>query len=110
LIMGRHLATALVAFALNIVCLSGQAQAGNRGLPCDAFGRNPDGSWTALRKTQIPGTPVLLVIQAGGVLRPGAAIMGLDLATMLDRQCPPERKLRSNRSRHRHYWASPAIP
>jgi HdeA/HdeB family len=87
--VSTHFKIAIVAMALIAIGLS-VPQAQSQDLPCDSFMKNRDGSWSALRDAQIPGAGDRLVIRAGSVLRPGAAIKGLDLATMLDRQCPAE--------------------
>lgn len=79
---------AFVAVALSTGCLSGPARAQSGDLPCDAFAKNADGLWYATRNADIPGTGESLTIRQGSILRPGAAIRGLDLATMLDRECP----------------------
>ena len=79
---------AFVAATLGAGCLSGPAWAQSSDLPCDAFAKNADGLWYATRNADIPGTGENLTIRQGSILRPGAAIRGLDLATMLDRECP----------------------
>jgi hypothetical protein len=64
------------------------ARAQNNDIPCDAFQKNDDGTWSAMRSVQILGTGQRLTIRDGSVLRPGSDIRGLDLATELDRKCP----------------------
>ena len=79
---------AFVAVTLGTGCLGGAARAQSGDLPCDAFAKNADGSWYATRNVDIPGTGQSLTIRQGSILRPGAAIRGLDLASMLDKECP----------------------
>ena len=55
---------------------------------CDSFTKNPDGSWVALNNTEIPGLGRKITIRQGSVLRPGATILGVDMAGYLDEQCP----------------------
>jgi hypothetical protein len=86
--MRRHLAGVLVGAALCFACPNPGAHAQSNDIPCDAFVKNPDDTWSALRNVAIQGTGDSLTIRQGSVLRPGAAIKGLDLATMLDQQCP----------------------
>ena len=88
--MASGLVPAVVAIALNTVCLGAISRAQDKSMPCDAFVKNPDGSWSATRNAAIQGTGASLTIRAGSVLRPGASIRGLDLATILDRECPVE--------------------
>jgi HdeA/HdeB family len=54
--------------------------------PCDAFVRLGDGSWQAQATTLIPGPNFR--VQEGSVWRPGATVMGVDIATALDKACP----------------------
>lgn len=83
--MWCRLAGTLVAFLL----LAGSgADAQTADVPCDAFQKNDDGSWSALRSAQITGTGDRLTIRDGSVLRPGATIRGQDLAALLDQKCP----------------------
>jgi hypothetical protein len=86
--MRRHLAGVLVAVASFCACAGTGAHAQSNDIPCDAFVKNPDDTWSALRNVAIRGTGDSLTIRQGSVLRPGAAIKGIDLATMLDQQCP----------------------
>ena len=86
--MRRRLAMAPVAVALSLAWLNAGAQAQSADIPCDAFVKNADDSWSAIHNAAIRGTGESLTIREGSVLRPGAAIKGLDLAAMLDQQCP----------------------
>jgi hypothetical protein len=57
-------------------------------VPCDSFVKNDDGSWSALRSVPIHGVGESFTVREGSVLRPGAAIRGVDLASILDERCP----------------------
>ena len=57
-------------------------------VPCDSFVKNDDGSWSALRSVPIHGVGESFTVREGSVLRPGAAIRGVDLASILDDRCP----------------------
>jgi hypothetical protein len=82
--------TVIIAIGLTAAWLNAARAQSNQGgdLPCDAFARNADGLWYATRNAEIGGVGGRLVIRQGSVLRPGAAIRGLDLAAILDEQCP----------------------
>ena len=78
---------AVAALVAIVTALTSMAQAQDR-IPCDSFMKNPDGSWVALNNTDIPGLGRKLTIRQGSVLRPGATILSIDMAAMLDEQCP----------------------
>jgi hypothetical protein len=80
----------VLAVVLFLPGLAVDAAAQENSIPCDAFVKNADGSWAALRNAAIRGTGQSLTIREGAVLRPGAAIRGLDLVAELDQQCPAE--------------------
>jgi hypothetical protein len=85
--MRRRLAWAVLAIAWQTLGLAAGAQAQDSGgIQCDAFAKNPDGSWTVLEKTYIPGPNVR--VEAGSVFRPGGTFLGDDLALRLDKACP----------------------
>jgi hypothetical protein len=86
--MRSHSAGVLVAIASCFACPGTGAHAQSNDIPCDAFVKNSDDTWSALRNVAIQGTGDSLTIRQGSVLRPGAVIKGIDLATMLDQQCP----------------------
>lgn len=50
--------------------------------------KNDDNTWSALRSVAIHGVGESFTIREGIVLRPSATIKGVDLASILDRQCP----------------------
>jgi HdeA/HdeB family len=76
---------ALAAIALAGADLSAPARA--QSFPCDAFVRNPDGSWTAMQEARVPAAGRVFNIRAGSVLRPGATMMGLDMSAVLAEEC-----------------------
>lgn len=85
--MRRHLAVALcLAFALQIGFAVSAANAETSTLPCDAFAKNADGSWTVLTTTYIEGPDVKL--QKDAVFPPGFIIRGYDIAALLAKACP----------------------
>ena len=55
-------------------------------LPCDAFAKAADGSWTSV-ENDIYSEPKFCIRQ-GSVWRPGATFLGLDIAGALTPQCP----------------------
>ena len=86
--MWARTTTALIAFALGVLGPDAGARAQRLDIPCDAFVKNDDATWSALRSVPIHGVGESLTIREGSVLRPGAAIRGVDLASVLDQQCP----------------------
>jgi len=85
----RHRFTiSIVAIALSATCLNTAAQAQSIALPCDDFIKNPDGSWTAQRDVPVYGLGRKLTLRQGGTLAPGAAILSVDFAALLEQQCP----------------------
>jgi hypothetical protein len=85
--MRDHAAVAVLVLVLAFTGAVPAARAQDR-IPCDSFMKNPDGSWVALNNTDIPGLGRKLTIRQGSVLRPGATILSIDMAAMLDEQCP----------------------
>jgi hypothetical protein len=77
-----------VAMALGGFGLSTAVQAESIVLPCDAFIKNPDGSWTAKRDVPVTGLGRKLTLRQGGALAPGATILSVDFAALLEQQCP----------------------
>jgi len=75
---------AIAAIALQTLCLGAAAQA-QEELPCEAFAKNSDGSWTATQPAFILGPN--FSVRAGGVFRPGEKFNGYDLAAKLDEAC-----------------------
>lgn len=81
----RFLITAVFAFVAAEPAANIRAQ---DRVACDSFMKNPDGSWVALNNADIPGLGRKLTIRQGSVLRPGATILSVDMAALLDQQCP----------------------
>jgi hypothetical protein len=87
----RHgFATAAGTFIFAAVCLSTPALAQSGDLPCDAFQKNPDGTWTTMRSVDINAGGRNLPLRAGAQFKPGAAFLGTDMAERLDKACPAE--------------------
>jgi len=76
------------AIAVGAFCLSTAVQAQNIVLPCEDFIKNPDGSWTPQRDVPVVGLGRKLTLRQGGALAPGAAILSVDFAALLEQQCP----------------------
>jgi len=79
---------ALIGLALGTLGPNCGALAEPLKLPCDGFVKNDDATWSALRSVPIRGVGESFTVREGSVLRAGAAIRGVDLAGMLDEQCP----------------------
>ena len=56
---------------------------GQQQIPCDAFMRNPNGTWLATRQVTIDG----VTMGSGLLLRRGVSFNGLDLAALLEQRC-----------------------
>ena len=83
--MRRRVALSIAAaIALQVCCLSAQAATSN--FPCDAFAKNPDGSWTVLKTTYIEGPDVK--VQEDAIFAPGRVVRGYDIAAMIAKACP----------------------
>ena len=83
--MRRRVALAIAAaIALQVCCQSAQAAPGN--FPCEAFAKNPDGSWTVLQTTYLEGPNVK--VQQDATFAPGRVVLGYDIADMIAKACP----------------------
>jgi hypothetical protein len=83
----RRFAFALAAvLALLIVGQPRPALALNDKLPCDAFAKNADGSWTVLHTTFIEGPDVK--VQEDALVTPGRDVRGYDIADLIAKACP----------------------
>jgi HdeA/HdeB family len=83
--MRRRVALSIAAaIALQVCCLSAQAATSN--FPCDAFAKNPDGSWTVLKTTYLEGPDVK--VQEDATFAPGRVIRGYDIADLIAKACP----------------------
>ena len=62
----------------------------SKTFPCDAFVKNPDGSWTPTRDVNIvmPNGGDVLTVGSTVSFHPGKAVRGLDVAALLEQQCP----------------------
>jgi hypothetical protein len=85
--MWTRATAAFIGMVLAALAPSGDALA-QLSVPCDSFVKNDDGSWSALRSVPIHGVGESFTVREGSVLRPGAAIRGVDLASILDERCP----------------------
>ena len=56
-------------------------------VPCDAFQKNPDGSWSSVRQVVIAGPNGPVTVNPGTSYWVGVAFMGIDLASRLEQQC-----------------------
>jgi hypothetical protein len=86
--MPLRLTITTVAMALGGICLSTAVRAESIVLPCEDFIKNPDGSWTPQRDVPVAGLGRKLTLRQGGALAPGAAILSVDFAALLEQQCP----------------------
>jgi hypothetical protein len=84
--MSRHSAPVASAIALLILSLAGGAHAQDSEIDCDAFLKNPDGSWTVVKKVFIPVQNVR--VNEGTVFRPGTTFLGDDMTVRLSKACP----------------------
>jgi HdeA/HdeB family len=84
--MGRYFALTAAAIAFQTLCLvaaaNGQAL---EEIPCDAFVRNADGTWSATKAAFILGPN--FSVRAGALFRPGEPVRGYDLAGKLEEAC-----------------------
>ena len=83
--MARCLALAALAVAVLSAAAATNARAAEK-FPCEAFVRLGDGTWQALTTTLIPDRNFR--VQEGSLWRPGAAVMGMDVAATLEKECP----------------------
>ncbi len=81
----------LAIFFIGLLCIqSGCKSKEKKAMPayCDAFKKNPNGSWTSIGSTTIEGNnggPI--IINPGVTFSKGVATNGVDLATLLDENC-----------------------
>jgi hypothetical protein len=83
--MARYSALIFAAIAYPLIAATPALAQGERPL-CDAFYKNPDGSWTATQSVFLPGST--RVSRVGGIFRPGVEVDGIDVAAALDKACP----------------------
>lgn len=79
-----------LAFGVTVLVagLSAHALARSGGLPCDAFVKNEDGSWSATRNVAVPGPGRVFNVREGALFRRGMSFMGMTLAEDLEKACP----------------------
>lgn len=80
----RRLGLSLCAALLVTLCML--TQAWSEDIDCDSFIKNPDGSWTVIRKVFIPVQNVRVV--EGTVFEPGGTFLGDDMTVRLAKDCP----------------------
>jgi hypothetical protein len=83
--MWRRFALMALAIALPVSGFSDDARAQGK-FPCEAFVRLGDGSWQAMATTTLPGRDFR--IQEGSLWRPGQVVLGVDVATTVEANCP----------------------
>jgi len=83
--MRSHLALAFTVIAAQALCSILGALAQEDDMPCDAFARNPDGSWSVTRAAFIPGPN--FSVRIGARFAPGEKVRGYDLVARLEQSC-----------------------
>jgi hypothetical protein len=84
--MRRHFVGTVAAMALQTLCLVAVARAQvQEEIPCDAFVRNTDGTWSATKAAFILGPN--FSVRAGAMFRPGEPVRGYDLVGKLEEAC-----------------------
>jgi hypothetical protein len=84
--MLRHSAFVAFAIVLQVLCRAGGAHAQDSEIDCDSFIKNPDGSWTVIKKVFIPVQNVR--VNEGTIFRPGTTFLGDDMTVRLSKACP----------------------
>ena len=56
-------------------------------VPCSAFRRNANGSWTCVKPVTIKGQYAQARLTPGTTVSKGASFAGVNLVAMLDTQC-----------------------
>jgi hypothetical protein len=85
--MRRRVTLAVAAaIALKVCCATSRAQAATSNFPCEAFAKNPDGSWTVLQTTYLEGPNIK--VQQDATFAPGRVVLGYDIADMIAKACP----------------------
>jgi hypothetical protein len=82
--MRAYFVLALMAIAVHALA-SIPAALAQDDTPCDAFARNPDGSWSVARAAFIPGPN--FSVRIGARFTPGEKIEGYDLVARLEQSC-----------------------
>jgi hypothetical protein len=85
MVMRAHIVLGLVAIAAHALCSTPGALAQEDDTPCDAFARNPDGSWSVTQAAFIPGPN--FSVRIGAKFVPGEKVRGYDLVARLEQSC-----------------------
>ena len=56
-------------------------------LPCDAFRRNPDGTWTCIKRFKIIGPQGEVEFREGITFSRGMTVMGFPVVELLEKHC-----------------------
>ena len=56
-------------------------------LPCDAFRRNPDGTWVCIRRFTLKGPQDEVEFREGITFSRGMTVMGFSVVELLEKQC-----------------------
>lgn len=83
--MRRRVALSIAAAIVLQVCLSASTHAAT-SIPCDAFAKNADGSWTVLQTTYLEGPNIK--VQQDATFAPGRVVLGYDIAALIAKACP----------------------
>jgi hypothetical protein len=83
--MWRRFALAALIIALQPIGPGAVAHAEDK-FPCEAFVRLGDGSWQAIATVLMPENN--FTVQVGSLWRPGATVMGMDVAATVAKACP----------------------
>jgi hypothetical protein len=84
--MRRDFALTVLAIALQTLCLAAATNAqALEEIPCDAFVRNADGTWSATKGAFVLGPN--FSVRTGAVFRPGEPVRGYDLVGKLEEAC-----------------------
>jgi len=86
------MSVALIVVSLQAAAETAPPTAGQRSatpIPCDAFAKKPDGSWTPTRDVNIDNPAGRGVVTLGPAVtfQQGVPFLGFDFAAELDRQC-----------------------
>jgi hypothetical protein len=97
--------------ALGIVLLSAspaaaQDQPQTTLVPCDAFKKNPDGSWSPVRQVVIAGPTGHVTVSPARSFWPAVAYMGIDLGSRLEQQCKRHGAARARGAPYLAAWPS----
>lgn len=85
--MRRRVALSIAAaITLQVCCLTASTHAATSSFPCEAFAKNPDGSWTVLETTYLEGPNVK--VQQDAIFAPGRVVLGYDIAALIAKACP----------------------